>query len=392
MADTKMKLPLIGILIFLLMALFVAAEVFFEERFDDGWEERWVKSDWKKSENMSGEWNHTAGKWSGDPQDKGLQTTEDNMHYAISAEFPEFSNKDKTLVFQFSVKHEQKLNCGGGYMKLINDTINQQTFGAHTPYSIMFGPDICGDTNKRVHVILSRNGKNNKIKKEIPFINDQLTHVYTLAIRPDATYSVLTDNELKQSGSIYDDWDILPPKKIRDPDAKKPEDWDAKEFIPDVRDTKPEGYDDIPSEIPDPNAKKKIKNPEYKGIWKAPMIDNPEFEDDPYIYVYPNLRYVGIELWQVRAGTLFDNILICDDPEYAKKVAEETWGEIKDAEKVAFEKTKKLKEEEVSSASFPQENREQGTLADDIDDDEPDHEEPDWEAKLREEDEGKHVL
>ncbi|KAK8921812.1 Calreticulin-1 [Platanthera zijinensis] len=411
MAGTKMKLSLVGILIFLSMALFVAAEVFFEERFDDGWEERWVKSDWKKSENMSGEWNHTAGKWSGDPQDKGLQTTEDNMHYAISAEFPEFSNKDKTLVFQFSVKHEQKLNCGGGYMKLINDTINQQTFGAHTPYSIMFGPDICGDTNKRVHVILSRNGKNNKIKKEIPFINDQLTHVYTLVIRPDATYSVLTDNELKQSGSIYDDWDILPPKKIRDPDAKKPEDWDAKEFIPDVRDTKPEGYDDIPSEIPDPNAKKpedwnvvekgewkvpmipnpqykgpwkpkKIKNPEYKGIWKAPMIDNPEFQDDPYIYVYPNLRYVGIELWQVRAGTLFDNILICDDPEYAKKVAEETWGEIKDAEKVAFEKTKKLKEEE--------ENGEHGTLADDIDDDEPDHEEPDWEAKLREEDEGKH--
>lgn len=38
---------------------------------EDGWESRWIKSDWKKSESMSGEWNHTAGKWSGDPQDKG---------------------------------------------------------------------------------------------------------------------------------------------------------------------------------------------------------------------------------------------------------------------------------------------------------------------------------
>lgn len=38
---------------------------------EDGWENRWVKSDWKKDEKMVGEWNHTSGKWSGDPNDKG---------------------------------------------------------------------------------------------------------------------------------------------------------------------------------------------------------------------------------------------------------------------------------------------------------------------------------
>lgn len=37
----------------------------------DGWENRWVKSDWKKDENTAGEWNHTSGKWNGDPNDKG---------------------------------------------------------------------------------------------------------------------------------------------------------------------------------------------------------------------------------------------------------------------------------------------------------------------------------
>lgn len=37
----------------------------------DGWESRWVKSEWKKDENMAGEWNHTSGKWNGDPEDKG---------------------------------------------------------------------------------------------------------------------------------------------------------------------------------------------------------------------------------------------------------------------------------------------------------------------------------
>jgi len=157
----------------------------------------------------------------------------------------------------------------------------------------------------------------------------------------------------KQSGSVYSDWSILPPKKIKDPEAKKPEDWDDKEYIPDPEDKKPEGYDDIPKEIPDTDAKKpedwddeedgewtaptianpeykgpwkpkKIKNPNYKGKWKAPMIDNPDFKDDPDLYVYPNLKYVGIELWQVKSGTLFDNVLITDDPEYAKQLAEET--------------------------------------------------------------------
>lgn len=39
--------------------------------FEDGWENRWVKSDWKKDENMVGDWNHTSGKWTGDPEDKG---------------------------------------------------------------------------------------------------------------------------------------------------------------------------------------------------------------------------------------------------------------------------------------------------------------------------------
>ncbi|KAJ8643161.1 hypothetical protein MRB53_004909 [Persea americana] len=51
----------------------------------------------------------------------------------------------------------------------------------------------------------------------------------------------------------------------------------------------------------------------------------------------------------VKSGTLFDNILICDDPEYAKKFAEETWGKQKDAEKAAFDEVEKKKEAEEES-------------------------------------------
>lgn len=37
----------------------------------DKWTDRWVISDWKKSEGAAGEWEHTAGKFHKDPEDKG---------------------------------------------------------------------------------------------------------------------------------------------------------------------------------------------------------------------------------------------------------------------------------------------------------------------------------
>lgn len=70
----------------------------------------------------------------------GIQTSEDYRFYAISAEFPEFSNKEKTLVFQFSVKHEQKLDCGGGYIKLLSGDVDQKKFGGDTPYRFVISP------------------------------------------------------------------------------------------------------------------------------------------------------------------------------------------------------------------------------------------------------------
>ena len=39
---------------------------------------------------------------------------------------------------------------------------------------------------------------------------------------------------------MEDDWDLLPPKTIPDPEAKKPEDWDDRPKIDDPEDTKPE--------------------------------------------------------------------------------------------------------------------------------------------------------
>ncbi|CAK9152908.1 unnamed protein product [Ilex paraguariensis] len=225
----------------------------------------------------------------------------------------------------------------------------------------MFGPDICGDSTKKVHAIVSYNGSNYFLKKDVPCATDRLTHVYTFILKPDATYTILIDNVEKRYGSLYSDWKILPAKKIKDPEAKKPDDWGDQQYIPDPEDKKPEpeDWDDeedgewTPPKTVNPKYKgplkqKSIKNPNYMGEWKAPMIDNPDFKDEPDIYVYHHLRYVRIELWQVKSGTLFDNVLVCDDPEYAKQLAEDTWGKHKDAEQIAFDEAEKRREEEES--------------------------------------------
>lgn len=73
-----------------------------------------------------------------------------------------------------------------------------------------------------------------------PVQDDEFTHLYTLIVRPDNTYEVKIDNSQVESGSLEDDWDFLPPKKIKDPDASKPEDWDERAKIDDPTDSKPE--------------------------------------------------------------------------------------------------------------------------------------------------------
>lgn len=65
-----------------------------------------------------------------------------------------------------------------------------ESFGGETPYAIMFGPDICGFSTRKVHVIFTYKGKNHLIKKDIKAETDQLTHVYTLVVKPDNTYKV----------------------------------------------------------------------------------------------------------------------------------------------------------------------------------------------------------
>lgn len=130
----------------------VVATVYFREDFADAdFTKRWVQSTHSGKE--FGEFKLTAGKFYGDPEkDKGLQTSQDAKFYAISAKFADqaFSNEGKDLVIQFTVKHEQNIDCGGGYVKVFDCSLDQASLHGESPYQIMFGPDICGPGTKKV--------------------------------------------------------------------------------------------------------------------------------------------------------------------------------------------------------------------------------------------------
>merc|ERR1712238_137966 len=62
----------------------------------------------------------------------------------------------------------------------------------------------------------------------------------------------------------------------------------------DPEDVKPEGYDDMPAEIPDPDASKPDDwDDEDDGEWEAPMLDNPDFNGPWSAKMIPNPDYQG---------------------------------------------------------------------------------------------------
>merc|ERR1711916_96775 len=234
---------------------------------------------------------------------------------------------DSDLVFQFTTKHEQNIDCGGGYLKLLPSDVDQAAFGGDSAYHIMFGSDICGPGTRRTHAIINYEGENHLLSDEVKCPFDTTTHLYRFVLSADNTYGIFIDGEEKQTGSIEDGWDVLPPKMIKDPSESKPADWVDEEYIDDAE--VPEDWDEeLDGEwespmIDNPEYKgewspKRIENPDYKGPWEHPMIPNPEYKLDEEIYAYDSFGFAGLEVWNVKSGTIFDDILIAYDVEDAK--------------------------------------------------------------------------
>nr|XP_010910131.1 calnexin homolog [Elaeis guineensis] len=372
---------------------------------------------------MRGVWKHSQ---SDGHEDYGLLVIEKARKYAIVKDLDEpVDFTDRTMVFQYETRFQNGLDCGGCYLKYLRPQDagwSPREFENESPFSIMFGPDKCGSTNK-VHFILKHKNPITGVFVEHHLNNppsvphDKFTHVYTAILKPDNELKIMIDGEEKKKANFLsaDDFEppLIPPKTIRDPDDKKPDDWGERAKIPDpdaikpddwdenapeeIEDeeaVKPEGWlDDEPEEIDDPDASKpadwddeedgeweapKIdhpkcgeapgcgewkrpmkKNPSYKGKWHAPLIDNPNYmgiwkprqipNPDYFEFDKPDfepIASIGIEIWTMQDGILFDNILIAVDEKVAELYREKMW-----KPKYEAEQSKQKAEEAASGFS-----------------------------------------
>ena len=78
-----------------------------------------------------------------------------------------------------------------------------------------------------------------------------------------------------------------------------------------------------------------ILNPDYKGEWEPPQLPNPDYVEgsEAEVYRHKDLKFVGIDVWQVKSGSIFDNIVVTDSVEYAAKHAKRHWARHVDLEK-----------------------------------------------------------
>ncbi|EFC41864.1 predicted protein [Naegleria gruberi] len=304
---------------------------------------KWVKSQDSKYATQQVEWTEATGNVLAFSGDHGILMKNAGQHFGVASKIsPSIDNENKDLIIQYEVKFDSKLSCGGAYLKLLlekeGEELDMATLNNDSEYVIMFGPDMCGTTNK-VHFIFRHFNPKNQTWEEkhltnAPTIkNDELSHLYTLIIRKDNTFEIKIDQQTARNGSLFEEFSpsVIPPKEIDDPtdkkpldwvdeelmddpEASKPEDWDETlpEFIPDPEDKMPEDWlENEPDMIPDPEAKmpeewdededgtweapivknkkcetqgcgkwqpRLIKNPAYKGKWVAPKIKNPAYK------------------------------------------------------------------------------------------------------------------
>jgi len=286
---------------------------------------KWVKSKAKKEDvdeiiaKYDGVWSIESALDAALEGDLGLVLKSRARHHAISTRLAQpFSfTRGKPLVVQYEVKFQNALECGGAYVKLLEQQKEDpadllDSFFDKTSFSIMFGPDKCGTESKVHFIIRFRNPKTGTVeekhakKSELvdAYFSDGKTHLYTLVVRPDNTYKILIDTAEVSSGSLLTDFTpaINPPREIVDPEDKKPESWDDREKIPDPDAVKPDEWDeDEPKQIADPSAtmpsgwledeEAHIADPAAKrpedwddetdGEWEAPKIENPKCAGAP---------------------------------------------------------------------------------------------------------------
>uniref|UniRef100_A0A4Q8K1V8 U85-Liphistoxin-Lth1a_1 n=1 Tax=Liphistius thaleban TaxID=1905330 RepID=A0A4Q8K1V8_9ARAC len=293
------------------------------EHFDDREEfnNKWIVSEAKKDgaedtvAKYDGKWDIEEAEKSGLAGDLGLVLKSKAHHHAISSRLDKpFLFDNKQFILQYEVRFQKGQECGGAYIKLLSQDadLDLKNFHDKTPYTLMFGPDKCGNDHKLHFIFRHKNPKNGSLEEKhwkkatsVPKLDDTFKdkkpHLFTLVLDPDNKFEIFMDQKSVHKGSLLEDFNppVNPPAEIDDPTDTKPLDWDEREKIPDPDSKRPEDWDeDAPRQINDPNAQKPegwldnepelIPDPnaekpsdwddEMDGEWEPPLINNPKCE------------------------------------------------------------------------------------------------------------------
>jgi len=91
------------------------------------------------------------------------------------------------------------------------------------------------------------------------------------------------------------------------------------------------------------------------------------------LYAYDSFGAIGIDIWQVKSGSIFDNIIITDSVKEAEKFLADTYLKNKDAEKAAFDalEKKRADAEEAERKAAEEERKKSAAAEEEEEDDTP---------------------
>lgn len=156
-----------------------------------------------------GRWEVAAPEAGALEGDLALIMRDQAKHHAIAAQLQEpfLPGDDKPLVFQYEVKFQSEMTCGGAYVKLLSADAHADFAKFHdkTPYTIMFGPDRCG-TEEKLHFILRHvhpitDAVEEKHAKKPQEFNSKYfevgkTRLYRLVVHPDSSFEISVDKQV----------------------------------------------------------------------------------------------------------------------------------------------------------------------------------------------------
>ena len=259
--------------------------------------------------------------------ERGIVVKDKERSAAISHKFRHPINvPNETLVIQFEARAQFLFTCTSMYMFLFTDPdFEPLEFSNSTHHIIEFGPERCLSTNmtKLSFFTDSEEGSLKQVEHKLKTPQwipvDEISHLYTLVIRPNNTFEYMIDNRSMRNGTFTDDFtpslvDDSNSPMIDDPNDVKPDDWDDRALIRDPNEKKPKDWDDdAPPMIPDPKKltppkgwlldepktimdssanKPRDWNEQLMGEWKPQLIPNPKCASAPGCgpYTPPKIR------------------------------------------------------------------------------------------------------